>query len=80
MRLQPREQSPWVNCSEKQLRKVVAAAFAQRRKTLRNNLKGMASAEQLEALGLNPAARAETLSLSNFIDIAKLVDKAHAPE
>lgn len=44
--------------------------FAQRRKTLRNNLKGVITGEQLEQLGLNPQARPETLSLENFIQLA----------
>ena len=78
VRLQPWAESPWPACNEKQLRKVVASSFAQRRKTLRNNLKGLASAEQLEQLGLDPGARAETLTLDNFIAIANLVDRTHA--
>lgn len=78
VRLQPWGHSPLPACDESRLRSVVAAAFAQRRKTLRNNLKGMVSAEQLEALGLDPGARAETLTLSNFIDIANLVGATHA--
>ena len=49
------------------------AAFAQRRKTLRNNLKGLIDSAELEGLGIDPGARAETLSLSQFIDITKAI-------
>ena len=52
------------------LRKVVQTSFAQRRKTLRNNLKGVLAAEELEALDIDPGARAETLPLEQFIHMA----------
>jgi 16S rRNA (adenine1518-N6/adenine1519-N6)-dimethyltransferase len=49
---------------------VVRAAFAQRRKTLRNNLKGLMSSDQLAALGIDPQRRAETLTLAEFAALA----------
>lgn len=49
--------------------RVVKAAFASRRKTLKNNLTGIMSAAQLQALGIDPGRRAETLSLQEFADI-----------
>ena len=45
-------------------------AFGQRRKTLRNNLKGRIEAEALEALGIDPARRPQTLSVEEFVRIA----------
>mgnify|MGYP000569041911 CR=1 FL=1 len=54
---------------------VVKAAFAQRRKTLRNTLKTLINSEQLHDIGVDPASRAETLSLSQFIDIANSVHR-----
>jgi len=45
---------------------LVKTAFAHRRKTLRNNLKGILSDEQIEATGIDPGARAETLSLEDY--------------
>jgi len=45
-------------------------AFAQRRKTLRNNMKGYVSEEELEDLGLDPQRRPETLSLEEFVRLA----------
>jgi 16S rRNA (adenine1518-N6/adenine1519-N6)-dimethyltransferase len=50
--------------------RVVRAAFAQRRKTLRNNLKGLISGDRLAALGIDPQRRAETLTLTEFAALA----------
>ena len=73
VRLTPWTHSPWPNCSEPLLRKLVKAAFAHRRKTLRNNLKEIIDSTQLEALGVDPGARAETLELSQFIEITNAI-------
>lgn len=50
--------------SEPGFKKLVKASFAQRRKTLRNNLKGMMSAEKLKEPLFD--RRAETLSVEEF--------------
>ena len=50
--------------------KVVAAAFSQRRKTLRNALRALAGAGDFEAAGIDPARRGETLSVDEFISLA----------
>lgn len=49
---------------------VVRAAFGQRRKTLRNALNGVVSAEQFEAAGVRPDARAEQIPVSQFIALS----------
>ena len=49
---------------------LVRQAFAQRRKTLRNNLKGSVKAEQFEFLGIDPQRRPETLTLQEFVRLA----------
>ena len=54
---------------EAALRRVVTAAFSQRRKILRNTLRDLIDVQQLEALAIDPGARAETLSLEQFIAI-----------
>jgi 16S rRNA (adenine1518-N6/adenine1519-N6)-dimethyltransferase len=51
-------------------RAVVRAAFGQRRKTLRGALSGIATASQIEAAGIDPTRRGETLSLDEFAAIA----------
>ncbi len=55
------------------LEKVVAQAFGQRRKTLRNTLKGLVDPAAMEACGIDPSRRAETLTLAEF---AALADRA----
>ena len=50
--------------------RLVAAAFGQRRKTLRNALKTVASEDQLERAGVAPGARGETLSVAHFVRLA----------
>jgi len=48
-------------------------AFANRRKTLRNNLKETISTQQLTNAGIDVKARAETLTLDQFLTIAKML-------
>lgn len=52
--------------------KVVKQAFSQRRKTLRNTLKGMLDSDQIESLSIDPSVRAETLSVKDFAALANL--------
>ena len=55
---------------------VVLAAFSQRRKTLKNTLKTILNQEDFEALEIDPNARAENLSVSDFATIAnRLAEK-----
>jgi 16S rRNA (adenine1518-N6/adenine1519-N6)-dimethyltransferase len=63
-----------------QFSRVVAMAFAHRRKTLRNALQGLVSAAQIEACGLDPSARPETLDAAAFNELAsRAADAALAP-
>ena len=56
------------------LEQVTAAAFGQRRKMLRQSLKGMPNAlDALATLDINPERRAETLSVADFVAIARLL-------
>jgi 16S rRNA (adenine1518-N6/adenine1519-N6)-dimethyltransferase len=48
------------------LRTLVTAAFSARRKTLRNGLKTLLSAEEIEACGIDPQRRPETLTPEQF--------------
>lgn len=73
VRLVPWRESPWPACDEELLRRVVQTAFGQRRKTLRNNLKGLIDIPRLESLGIDPGARAETLELHQFIEITTAI-------
>jgi 16S rRNA (adenine1518-N6/adenine1519-N6)-dimethyltransferase len=54
------------------LEKLTEAAFGQRRKMLRQSLKGVPGAvEALEGLGIDTARRAETLAVADFIALAR---------
>lgn len=56
------------------LERVTEAAFGQRRKMLRQSLKGVPGAiDALEALRIEPQRRAETLSVAEFVSIARLL-------
>jgi 16S rRNA (adenine1518-N6/adenine1519-N6)-dimethyltransferase len=51
---------------------LVASAFAQRRKTLRNSLRGLLSAEQIASCNIDPGIRPEQLAPHQFAELAKL--------
>jgi 16S rRNA (adenine1518-N6/adenine1519-N6)-dimethyltransferase len=51
---------------------VVAQAFSQRRKTLRNALRGLLGPAAFDAAGIDPGARPETLSPQQFAALAEL--------
>ena len=54
------------------LERITAAAFGQRRKMLRQSIKGVPGAiEALEAIGIDSARRAETLSVAEFVALAR---------
>lgn len=73
VRLQPKRGEPVDACPQGSLERVVLAAFSQRRKTLRNSLKTLFTAEQIEGAGIDPGQRAEQLSLSQFTALARLL-------
>lgn len=50
--------------------RVVAAAFSQRRKTLRNSLRDLVPEPAIRAAGIDPAARPETLTPAQFALLA----------
>jgi 16S rRNA (adenine1518-N6/adenine1519-N6)-dimethyltransferase len=49
---------------------LVRHAFAQRRKTLRNALSGFADEQQMRAAGIEPSARAETIAVPAYVELA----------
>jgi 16S rRNA (adenine1518-N6/adenine1519-N6)-dimethyltransferase len=76
VRLLPRQPSEIGIDDPARFAQVVRAAFGQRRKTLRNALSGVADAAMIEAAGLRPDARAEQLSVADFIRLANLCAQA----
>lgn len=49
---------------------IVKQAFGQRRKTLRNALKGLVADDELEACGIAPGSRAEQVTVEQFAALA----------
>ena len=75
VRLVPHARLPVAALDDARLAEVVAAAFSQRRKTVRNALAAYADADQLSGLGIDPRLRPEDLSLEDFIRLANAVDE-----
>jgi 16S rRNA (adenine1518-N6/adenine1519-N6)-dimethyltransferase len=67
-----------IACRVGTLERVTAAAFGQRRKMIRQSLRGLGRdpAALIEAAGLDPTARAETLTIEEFCRLARLLDEA----
>ncbi|HJV75909.1 MAG TPA: 16S rRNA (adenine(1518)-N(6)/adenine(1519)-N(6))-dimethyltransferase RsmA [Noviherbaspirillum sp.] len=64
-----------LQCDAAKLEKVVAQAFSQRRKVIRNCLAGMFTENDLIDAGIDPQARAETVPLEQFVSLAnRLLD------
>lgn len=70
LRMTPRPEDAPRARDERVLSETVAVAFSQRRKTLRNTLGSVLSTADFAALEIDPKARAQTLSVADFIRIA----------
>jgi 16S rRNA (adenine1518-N6/adenine1519-N6)-dimethyltransferase len=70
VRLTPHATAPFAIDDHDQFARVVAGAFAQRRKTLRNALRSLVPVESIIAAGIDPSARGETLSPAQFARLA----------
>jgi 16S rRNA (adenine1518-N6/adenine1519-N6)-dimethyltransferase len=68
--------APEPACSVRTLGRVTAAAFGQRRKMLRQSLKGLGvdAAALLAAAGIAPELRAEQLTVADFARLARIID------
>ena len=55
--------------------RLVLAAFGQRRKMLRNTLRGFVTEEQLTAVGIAPTVRAEDLAVADYVRLANALAK-----
>ncbi len=71
VRLTPWEQPPVSIADIERFKQIVSTAFSQRRKTLRNSLKGMVDPQQFEIATIDPSRRPETLTLEEFAALAE---------
>ncbi len=76
VRLTPHGTPPVKVDDEHCLYAVVTRAFGQRRKTLRNALKGLLDAEQIVACGIRPDLRPERLGLQEFAALSNQLGAA----
>lgn len=74
VRLEPREKP--LPAELKAMERLTQAAFGQRRKMLRQSLKPLGGEALLNQAGIDPARRAETLDVEEFVALAKLADTA----
>ncbi len=70
VRCVPHATLPFTANDEALFAQVVLAGFGQRRKTLRNTLKGMLDDDGFAALNISSQKRAENLSVADFVAIA----------
>ncbi|BEV07606.1 16S rRNA (adenine(1518)-N(6)/adenine(1519)-N(6))-dimethyltransferase RsmA [Methylophilus sp. DW102] len=70
VRCVPYASLPFAATDEALFAKVVTAAFGQRRKTLRNTLKGLLDDAGFSALNIDSQLRAENLSVAEFVAIS----------
>ncbi|AXQ13346.1 16S rRNA (adenine(1518)-N(6)/adenine(1519)-N(6))-dimethyltransferase RsmA [Shewanella algae] len=78
VRLVPYETKPWPAKDVAMLGKVTSTAFNMRRKTLRNNLKGLLGDADYETLGIDPGLRPEQISVEQYVAIANLLSDRQA--
>jgi 16S rRNA (adenine1518-N6/adenine1519-N6)-dimethyltransferase len=71
VRLEPHRRAAFPIPDPARFAEVVQRAFGQRRKTLRNALKGLVDPTGFEAAGVDPSARAETLPPAAFGRLAE---------
>lgn len=72
VRLVPHATPPFTLRAPARFSAVVAAAFSQRRKTLRNALKQLLSEEQIRQAGIDPSLRAEVITPAGFAALSEL--------
>lgn len=70
VRMIPLPQDEILVADEGRFSEIVTAAFGQRRKTLRNTLKGHFTDADFEQLGIDPGLRAENLGVAEFARMA----------
>ena len=78
VRLTPHATLPHPADDVRTLENLVREAFNQRRKTLRNTLKPLLSAEQIESEGLDPGIRPEQVDLAGFVRLANHLARLEA--
>ena len=79
VRMRPLPEGSYRIDSPQHLGKLVAAAFSQRRKTIRNALRDIAAEAELAAVGIDPGQRAETIGIAQYVDLANRLARPANP-
>ncbi|WP_035058852.1 16S rRNA (adenine(1518)-N(6)/adenine(1519)-N(6))-dimethyltransferase RsmA [Andreprevotia chitinilytica] len=73
VRMVPWPTPPWPVTDLVRMEKLVLTAFGQRRKTLRNNVKGILTDAELEQLGIDPGCRPENVTVAQYVVLANFL-------
>jgi 16S rRNA (adenine1518-N6/adenine1519-N6)-dimethyltransferase len=74
VRLVPHDKPPVLIRDMPAFERLVSQAFSMRRKTLRNSLKSVLDASLIEAAGIDPGLRPETLGVAQFAALANILE------
>jgi 16S rRNA (adenine1518-N6/adenine1519-N6)-dimethyltransferase len=80
VRLTPRLQPDYPLTDHRDFSQLVRQAFSQRRKTLRNTLKGLLSDVVIHELGIDPSARPETITMEQYVRLANRLSEDNSRE
>ena len=75
MRLRPLAAGKYPIADNEVFSRIVAAAFAQRRKKVQNALKQHVTVEELALAGIEPSLRPEALGVAEFVALANIAAK-----
>lgn len=70
VRLVPHTEPKYAIADDNRFFEVVKMAFSMKRKMIRNNLKPLMSEAEIEAAGIDPTARAENLTIDDFVTLS----------
>ena len=74
VRLAPLPAGTYAINDEERLSRLVATAFSQRRKTIRNSLSKVVVESQLVDAGIDPGLRAEAISIADYVRLANTLE------
>jgi 16S rRNA (adenine1518-N6/adenine1519-N6)-dimethyltransferase len=74
VRLMPLPAGTYEISDEKQLSQLVAQAFSQRRKTIRNSLRKVVDEATLVSVGIDPGLRPEAIPIADYVRLANTLE------
>lgn len=74
VRLSPLPRGTYDLAEPEKLSKLVATAFSQRRKTIRNSLRNVADEALLESVGIDPGLRPEAIAIAEYVRLANALE------